>query len=166
MREILFRGKRVGNGKWIEGDLLSSGAYPDRLWITESKTFFDKQIQNIGIIEVDPVTVGQYTGLQDKNGKKIFEGDIVKVYNFEIIKKDGRHIKKQPFNLEVLFFNGGFVFSTKEDIAREFGLNANEYAISKTDKNCFRIEVVGNIYDNTKLIEDGTPLADRFWNIK
>lgn len=155
MREILFRGKCIGTKEWVYGYFFA-------------RPILEKYFIELGneMWRVDPTTVGQYTGLQDMNGDKIFEGDIVKVYNFEIIKKDGKHIKKQPFNLEVLFFNGGFVFSTKEDIAREFGLNANEYAISKTDKNCFRIEVVGNIYDNTKLIEDGTPLADRFWNIK
>ena len=70
MREILFRGKRVDDGEWVEGDLLHS--------------YFKKGDTCIccpdwtNIKQVDPSTVGQYTGLVDKHGVKIFEGDILK----------------------------------------------------------------------------------------
>lgn len=77
MREILFRGKRLDNGEWVEGDLFHHSDGKTEIFVPKEVLFAGKYLEGIWRV-VDPVTVGQDTSLKDSAGNKIFEGDIVK----------------------------------------------------------------------------------------
>ena len=126
MREILFRGKYAPSGAWIMGDL--------RQYPSGAKAI--KANDMLHIMEVDPDTIGQYTGLVDKHGKKIFEGDIV-VMTLPAAKMHWRAVCK--------FHSGAFglVWHHMGERWQAFaGICNAEY------------EVIGNIYDNPELAED------------
>lgn len=130
MREILFRGKRVDNGEWVEGDF----CHPSN--ICKESIGYDEQLKQSGIpiwedYNIRTETVGQYTGLTDKNGKKIFEGDIIKY------DKDGA-IYIVVFAVE----NGISKFCSKDLIDGNLG-----YVNQRRDK------IIGNIHDNPELLK-------------
>ena len=125
MREILFRGKRTDNGEWVKGYLYIThigsheiGSYDAEINI-ERLTF-----------DVIPETVGQYTGLTDKNGVRIFEGDIV-----SLVKHDS------------LIYKVVYV-PCRYELVNSKGVNCFVLDIYKSEN----IEVIGNIHDNPELL--------------
>lgn len=147
-REILFRGKRVDNGEWVYGYLFDDGYQKPRhvfvggLMIDEYKgTACDEwDINGIDFYDVKPNTICQYTGLTDKNGKKIFEGDIVRYGEVCGEVKFGLH----ESNWQIGKYNQGFfVTFPKEYLLRnELGYWRN------------KIVVAGNVFDNPELLEE------------
>lgn len=119
MRTIKFRGNRVDNGGWVYGDLLTNNPTPQIL------AFYGQYL-------VDKDTIGQFTGLLDKNGKEIFEGDIVR-------DSEGR-----ISYVKWLIQRCGFVLVYErfdKDITGSYG-------------KIEHLEVIGNIHDNPELIKE------------
>ena len=123
MREILFRGKTI-LGEWIEGDLIQ--------YLGWGKVHIAQHYKGAGGQEVIPETVGQYTGLTDKNGKKIFEGDIVNFKAAAYYSKKGKIKYKNLYARYCAIDNKGY-----------------EYPMDKT----FDYEVIGNVFDNPELLK-------------
>lgn len=130
MREILFRGKRLDTGEWVYGQ-----------WLPKSKTICTETTIE-GTTEyrdlfVAPETVGQYTGLNDKSGAKIFEGDIIRHYN--------RHDDTDYFYIGVIEWN-----EEKHGFANRC---VKENSLFLVSDRCI-YEVVGNIHDNPELLNN------------
>lgn len=125
-REILFKGKRVDNGQWVEGLPIYLTEYAkdfneiDGIQCNKTRDNFD----------IHPETVCQFTGLTDKNGKKIFDGDKLEcsdIYNDE------------PYTTTVRFEDGGFLVDAK-------GCDYNITCIGFLDDE-IELEIIGNIHD-------------------
>ena len=125
IREVIFRGKRTDNGEWIEGSLLGID------WCDKPSTYSIAPNTPVSVFySVIPETVGQYTGLTDKNGVRIFEGDIV-----SLVKHDS------------LIYKVVYVPCRYELVNRK-GVNFFVLDIYKSEN----IEVIGNIHDNPELL--------------
>ena len=144
MREILFRGKQTINGDWVEGYLIKLGresfSDPERYGICNKAIPLGGSgvCYNLRIDEVIPETVGQYTGLIDKNGKKIFEGDIL------------------SFSDRLVYVNwhdycGCWDCSYIKAVKGKATLHEDR----SPDKWRYNAVVIGNIHDNPELLKGG-----------
>ena len=132
MREILFRGKRTINGDWVYGDFVHGN---ERKSLRDSIFVYDSETQSFNYYEINPYTLGQYTGLTDKNGKRIFEGDVAKVLQGK--DKDIAYVG---------FENGAFMLYPKTG-------NIYERTLWEYWYNDWDVEVIGNVHDNPDLLE-------------
>lgn len=121
MREIKFRGKSLDNGEWVCGDLHIRTPFPH----IHSEIDYSK-------VNIDPHTVGQFTGLHDKNGKEIYEGDIIVLGH------------KRNCKASVVWIDAGF--------ARK-STNPFDDAYYLTGADMERYVVIGNIHDNPELLK-------------
>lgn len=145
MREILFRGKQADNGEWAFGYLFDDGlidrkrTFVGGLVVTDAKdTTSDRYEIGIVFYEVDPATIGQYTGLTDKNGVKIFEGDIITCSQYLGGNFVDYHIEKGYVEMKF----GAFGLHRKQGYYRPFKDWLEDY----------EFEVTGNIHDNPELL--------------
>ncbi len=147
MREILFRAKRIDNKGWAEGLLTIMWGQYNIIKPSDENTAYP----------IDPETVCQYTGLTDKNSRKIFEGDILKGFQYPFFF-DG------DFNYfaEVCWFDnckgfGVYTFKNPEAIIRGISEGNTE---SFEDFSSSDWEVIGNVYDNPELLEENHAEGD------
>lgn len=149
MREIIFRGKRLDNGEWTEGYLyehepalvgiVSENDVPEpSKWFIVRTAFADWNMpRRAEFIEVDPSTVCQYTGLKDKNGKRIFEGDIL----------GSRYDNLYPDDVAievVKWFRNGWYIQQENNLPDALC----EYGVLPYS------EVIGNAHDNPELFKE------------
>ena len=156
MREILFRGKRCDNGEWVQGfyaradyhwhkngihkDWIICGASANGGWFALHNKYATKT-----------ETIGQFTGLTDRNGKKIFEGDLLNGFDYPFYRSESN---EHNYFAEVVWFceNCAFVLVTHKYPASSVrGISAgNADYIEDFDSDSW--EVIGNIHDNPELL--------------
>lgn len=133
-RELLFRGKRVDNGEWVEGYYVGD---------VERDKYYIYSPQHTGIyieiraIKVHKETVGQFTGLLDKNGKKIFEGDV--------LRYEPQHTK-----YENTYFENVVEFASGQSLVG-WRMRNGRCVVRATPFKFKMSEIIGNIHDNQEL---------------
>lgn len=142
-REIKFRGKRVDGGGWVYGYLLEKWGSVDRVFAIDTcENLAADGFESQGVFIVDHKTVGQYTGLKDKNGKEIYEGDILRLEETPILAvvKWG----KCGWNSKTTFKSVGPHLVVRQRWGDDMWQFSNEPYY----------EIIGNIHETPELLED------------
>ena len=154
MREILFRGKALSKSTFLKSEdgwvygvpvpITIDAYHTDRVEIVKCHGYDELDCYNLlsEDDEVDPKTIGQYTGLKDKNGRKIFEGDIVKCSEPKV---PADHVP-----ILIYYENGAFMY--------RFARKPWAFNVAPINDVCYGLdveecEIIGNIHDNPELLE-------------
>ena len=146
IRNIAFKAKRKDNGEWVEGSLIITEGSVAYIIRSKSKAFIPKGkniICSAECYEINPDTLCQYTGLTDKNGKKIWENDIITI----TLECDDYLIPSETGIVEYSY--GQYELKVKAPDGQE----AYSNLINKLSEAPFEIEKLGNIFDNPDLLE-------------
>lgn len=145
-RVIKFRGKSIEDGRWVFGDLIHTSTSKAAIWPIGNET-------HNGIVEVNPNTVGQYTGLRDRMGKEIFEGDVVRQEWETTISDDlGDAFDSSGTQTGVVVIRSkGVCISPCLSVCSH-----NDEALITRNKQLsgYRCEIIGNNHDNPNLFEE------------
>ena len=167
MREILFRGKRIDNGEWVEGYLyehepplagiVSENDVPEpSKWFVARTGFADWNMPRpVEFVEVDPSTVGQYTGLPDKYSEWIFEGDIVKQTFEKAIREPFEYdLYGEDVGPVVILPSKGVCIKNPISLRKTDGeVDISGKKLKMYKEVCSgRCEIIGNIFDNPELL--------------
>ena len=144
MREIKFRGQRIDNGKWVYGYLFYDFDCTDK-YAPFINWKDNRYLGGIGEEEIEEEGIGQYTGLKDKNGKEIYEGDIVLYEDWEMAYEGGGNDS---------FINKGVIEYVNENCC----FNVTERQTIELEDVLYEgnetLEVIGNIYENPELLKE------------
>ena len=138
-REIEFRAKSI-DGYWVSGDLHLQCKYP-HIHTAERRS-----------VPIDPTTIGQFTGLTDKNGKEIYEGDIL-LWTRKNVHIEGRPLQDFSYKCIVYYDNDKCAFQFRCELRCGACVGYLDFDDDRADESF--VEVIGNIHDNPELIEKG-----------
>lgn len=133
MREVIFKAKRIDNGEWVEGYYVKKYDFLGKRHLI---LYVDNYVRWV-CVEIDPKTLCQFTGLTDKNSKKIWENDILMAHLDESYPEDTTYET-------VEWGIAGWVTHESNSVDRQY--------LDKFDLEHF--EVVGNIFDNKELLQE------------
>ena len=137
-REIKFRGKRIDNGEWVYGYVIYNQ------WHNTYK--IDTGLYGIPSATVDPETIGQYTGLKDRDGKEIYEGDLLRRINHYVGEKPYYTVHEVAWTTK---YCAWYCFHTKNERSELITGNCFLYAYLSGSE----YEVIGNIYEHPELLK-------------